>query len=62
VRSVDGRELGLPSWREWNIRDPLTEPAIDQMMLGVSTRRYACSLEPLPKAVAVRGTRKSAVK
>jgi transposase-like protein len=31
------------------------------MVLGVSTRGYARSLEPLPEAVAVRGISKSAV-
>jgi len=61
VRSVAGRELKLPSWREWSARDPLEERALEQMVLGVSTRRYARSLEPLPAAVAVRGISKSAV-
>jgi putative transposase len=61
VRSVEGHELGLPSWREWSERDPLTERALEQMVLGVSTRRYARSLEPLPPTIAVRGTSKSAV-
>src|SRR6266849_8660557 len=62
ARSVEGRELRLPSWREWSARDPLDERAVEQMMLGVSTRGYARSLEPLPEAVAaVRGVSKSAV-
>src|SRR5271155_1370049 len=41
--------------------DRLEQRAREQMVLGVSTRRYARSLEPLPKAVAVRGVSKSAV-
>src|SRR5271157_135136 len=61
VRSVEGGELKLPSWREWSARDPLEARALEQMVLGVSTRRYARSLEPLPAAVAARGTSKSAV-
>jgi putative transposase len=61
VRSVNGHELSLPSWREWSTRDPLTERAVEQMVLGVSTRRYARSLEALPPAAAVRGISKSAV-
>src|SRR5271167_1957192 len=61
ARSVDGHELKLPSWREWSARDPLDERALEQMVLGVSTRRYARSLEPLPEVVAVRGISKSAV-
>ena len=61
ARTVEGHELRLPSWREWSARDPLDERAVEQMVLGVSTRGYARSLEPLPEAVAVRGISKSAV-
>jgi putative transposase len=61
VRSVEGHELSLPSWREWSARDPLTERALEQMVLGVSTRRYARSLEPLPQELTTRSTSKSAV-
>src|SRR5882757_6786041 len=61
ARSVDGRELRLPSWREWSARDQLDDRAVEQMVLGVSTRGYARSLEPLPEAVTVRGVSKSAV-
>src|SRR5271169_4444943 len=61
VRSVEGGELKLPSWREWSARDPLEARALEQMVLGVSTRRYARSLEPLPQTVQVRGVSKSAV-
>jgi len=61
ARTVEGHELSLPSWREWSARDPLDERAVEQMVLGVSTRGYARSLEPLPEAVTVRGVSKSAV-
>ena len=61
ARGVDGHELSLPSWREWSARDPLTERAVEQIVLGVSTRRYARSLEPLPPAAHVRAISKSAV-
>jgi transposase-like protein len=61
VRSSDGHELGLPSWPVWSSRDPLDERAFEQMVVGVSTRRYPRSLEPLPQEVAVRGISKSAV-
>ena len=61
ARSVEGRELRLPSWREWSARDPLGERALEQMVLGVSTRGYARSLEPLPETVRIRGVSKSAV-
>lgn len=61
VRGRDGHEVTLPSWQEWSARDPLTARAVEQMVLGVSTRGYARSLEPLPETVAVRGVSKSAV-
>src|SRR5712664_247928 len=61
ARSVAGRELRLPSWREWSARDPLEQRAVEQLLVGVSTRGYARSLEPLPEAVTVRGVSKSAV-
>jgi transposase-like protein len=61
VRSADGHERKLPSWQAWSSRDPLQQRAVEQMVLGISTRRYARSLEPLPEAIAARGTSKSAV-
>src|ERR1700722_14830248 len=61
ARSMEGRELRFPSWREWSARDPLDERAQEQMVLGVSTRGYARSLEPLPGGVTVRGMSKGAV-
>src|SRR5208337_1269651 len=61
VRSIAGQELSLPSWQAWSARDPLEQRTMEQMVLGVSTRRYARSLEPLPQALEVRGSSKSAV-
>ena len=61
ARSIDGHELSLPSWQTWSSRDPLHERAVEQMVLGVSSRRYARSLEPLPEELQVHGVSKSAV-
>jgi putative transposase len=61
ARSIAGQELRLPSWQGWSARDPLDERALEQMVLGVSTRRYARSLEPLGESVEVGGISKSAV-
>jgi len=61
VRGVEGHELKLLSWRQWSAQDPLAQRVMEQMVLGVSTRRYARSLEPLPAGLAARGTSKSAV-
>ena len=61
ARSSDGHELRLPSWQAWSSHDALDERAFEQMVLGISTRRYARSLEPLPEEVEVRGISKSAI-
>jgi putative transposase len=61
ARSAAGHELRLPSWQGWSWHDPLDQRAFEQMVLGVSTRRYARSLEPLPQEVEVRAISKSAV-
>jgi hypothetical protein len=52
ARSIDEHELNLPSWQAWSARDPSGGRAVEQMLLGVSTRRYARSLEPLPAEIA----------
>ncbi|MGH7925234.1 MAG: IS256 family transposase [Candidatus Binatus sp.] len=61
VRSRNGQELLLPSWAAWSARDPLTRRAMEQMLLGVSTRRYARSLETLPPGLKQRAIGRSAV-
>ncbi len=61
VRTLDGEEVQLPSWALFGAEDPLYERALEQMLVGVSTRRYARSLEPLPPDLVSRGTSRSAV-
>jgi putative transposase len=61
VRSLQGRELELPAWKQWSDEDPLEQRALAQMLLGVSTRGYASSLEPLPAPLPERGKSRSAV-
>lgn len=61
VRRVPGGELELPTCACMRREDPLTERAVEQMLVGVSTRKYARSLEPLPEDVEERGTSKSTV-
>jgi transposase-like protein len=61
ARSCDGGELTLPTWEHFAEADPLTPRAVEQMVLGVSTRNYGRSLEPVPASVVSRGTSKSAV-
>src|SRR5712691_3903584 len=61
VRSVEGRELELPAWKQWSDEDPLEQRALAQLILGVSTRGYAGSLERLPVELPERGKSRSAV-
>lgn len=61
AQSVEGREVVLPSWSAFSGEDPLTERAVEQMTVGVATRKYARSLEALPVPLPERGTSKSAV-
>ena len=39
VRTTTGEEVELPSWAAWSSEDPLEQRAIEQMLLGVSTRK-----------------------
>jgi hypothetical protein len=61
VRSTEGTEVVLPAVAAWRQRDPLTARVLEQIVLGVSARGYAGSLEPGPVGVRSRGTSKSAV-
>jgi putative transposase len=56
-----GKEVPLPSWEKFAEEDPLTARAVEQMVLGVATRKYGRSLEAMPPGVKSRGTSKSAV-
>lgn len=61
ARTVAGKEIVLPSWATFAAEDPLHERAVEQMLVGVSTRKDGRSLEPVPADVKARGTSKSAV-
>lgn len=61
VRGVDGDEIALETWQRFADADPLTPRAVEQMVLGVSTRNDVRSIEPAPPGVASRGTSKGAV-
>src|SRR5215510_2628123 len=61
VHRVDGGEVRLPTYEAFGREDPLQERAVEQMVVGVATRKYARSLEPVPDTIASRGTSKSAV-
>jgi transposase-like protein len=56
-----GQEVALPTFQAIADTDPLNRRVVEQMLVGVATRRYARSLEPVPTAMRSRGTSKSAV-
>jgi transposase-like protein len=55
-----GKEVTLPSWDEFADEDPLDERTFEQLVLGVSTRGYGRSIEPLPDELDSHGASKSA--
>ena len=56
-----GAEVPLPTARAFANADPLNRRVVDQMLIGVATRQYARSLDPLGADVTTRGTSKRAV-
>jgi hypothetical protein len=56
-----GQEVPLPTFQAMADADPLNRRVVEQMLVGVATRRYARSLEPVPATMRSRGTSKSAV-
>jgi transposase-like protein len=61
VRSVEQREVRLPSFEAAASEDPLDRHTLEAIASGVTMRRYARSLEPLPAETAERSTSRSAV-
>lgn len=58
---TNGAEVPLPTFQLMASEDPLNRRVVEQMLVGVATRQYARSLEPLPSTMATRGASKSAV-
>jgi len=61
VRSMAGEEVPLPTYRHFNQEDPLAGRALEQMILGVSTRNFPRSLEELPEAEEEKAIGRNAV-
>ena len=59
VRSVEGAELELPSWRRAQEEDPLCERVLEQVLVGVSSRKYDRSLESLTEQLPSVSTSRS---
>jgi hypothetical protein len=51
VRSVDGEEIELATYAHFADRDPLTRVVLEQMLAGVSTRRFERTREPVGEDV-----------
>ena len=60
-RSVDGDEIALPSWQAMAAEDALRRRVVEQMLVGVSTRKYERSLEDLPARMPSVASKKSSV-
>lgn len=60
VRTAAG-EVALPTFEAMAATDPLDRRVVEQMLVGVATRQYARSLEPVGPEMQSRGTSKSAV-
>ena len=58
---ANGEEVPLPTFQAMASEDPLNRRVVEQMLVGVATRQYARSLEPLPATMVSRGSSKSAV-
>ncbi len=61
ARTLTGSELPLPTLRWAAARDPLTRHTMAAVAAGVSTRRYAGTLDPLPARLQERATARSSV-
>ena len=61
ARRVTGEELALPSFTYASAQDPLDAHTLEAIAVGVSTRQYARTLDPLPAPVPERAVSKSAV-
>jgi putative transposase len=54
-----GREVTLPSLERLRDGDPMSDRVVEQIALGVSTRGYERSLEPVDESIETRGASKS---
>ena len=61
VRSQEDGELELPSFAFAAKRDPMDRHTLNAVACGISSRKYARSLDRLPKEIEERSTSKSAV-
>ncbi len=56
-----GKEVDLPAWEQFAQEDPLNDRALEQVVIGVSTRNYERSIEEVPEELGPHGASKSSV-
>ena len=61
VRSTGGEEVELASFAFASSRDPMDRPTLNAVACGISSRKYARSLDLLPESIEERSTSKSSV-
>jgi transposase-like protein len=61
ARALEAQELSLPTFEWANQVDPLNAATLSAIAAGVSTRRYAMSLDPLPASQVHSSVSKSSV-
>ena len=61
VRSKEGEEVEPPSFAFAADRDPLDHHTLNAVACGISSRKYARSLDSLPEEIEDRSTSKSSV-
>jgi transposase-like protein len=59
---ADGQGVATPRFKAMADVDPFNRCVIEQMLVGVATRRYARSLGPVPATMRSRGTSKSVMR
>jgi transposase-like protein len=61
VTDLAGNEIALSTWSALAAADPMSDRVLEQMTVGVATRKYGRSLEPVAAELDEHGTSKSAV-
>jgi transposase-like protein len=61
ARSIGGEELELPTFAFASSRDPMDRHTLNAVACGISSRKLAQSLDPLPESIEERSTSKSSV-
>lgn len=61
VRTIDGKELVLQTYKMFHDEDILGQMAMERMLYGLSTRQYSKGLEPVGSSLDVKDISKSTI-